>query len=601
MALPWEFLRKGKTMAKTKTKPKTNMKLRLDLVPGILLFAFLPVVVKGQLVNVTLEKFSWFQSGEYQYDFFMYAKSIVFLILAACMLLVILDQILIRNKPLAKSRIFLPLFAYGGFVILSTLLSVDKTLSLKGMWQQNESVWVLLGYIVAVCYFYQVTEGMQDIRIFLTAFGIGAVVQGILGFFQFIGKDLFATAPGRKLLTIGLDGTTGKQLNFLTQGSSESVYLASYTANYAAVYLLMAFPVVLLLAWMAEKMLVRVLWLILAAVLLLCLYGSGSKTAIGGAVVLVLTSVLIFIRDGKKRLVSVGICAVVVVAGLVTYANIRGGFFPEKETYALQNLVPGENGVTLKFNDKTYELCPVSSEAGDSLTIYDEDKKKIPAYWDMEQQCFVAQDEALKELKFDSYTDAGTQNLLMQYQDITWEFVKANGSPQFVYINFYRRGDEIRTADSVLKGYEKLFTGRGYIWGRTIPLLKDHILVGSGPDTFVEEFPQQDYIMKANTGRWMLEQIPSKAHSLYLQSALQTGILSLLCLLVFWGSYMISSVRSLKERNNSSFFAVDAAILLSVTVFLFMGLMNDSNLAVSPLFWGLLGLGCAMKKTDFSR
>nr|WP_296054117.1 hypothetical protein [uncultured Blautia sp.] len=42
-------------------------------------------------------------------------------------------------------------------------------------------------------------------------------------------------------------------------------------------------------------------------------------------------------------------------------------------------------------------------------------------------------------------------------------------------------------------------------------------------------------------------------------------------------------------------------ILLSVTAFLFMGLMNDSNLAVSPLFWGMLGLGCAMKKTDFSR
>lgn len=74
----------------------------------------------------------------------------------------------------------------------------------------------------------------------------------------------------------------------------------------------------------------------------------------------------------------------------------------------------------------------------------------------------------------------------------------------FVYINFYKRGDEIQTADSVLKGYEKLFTGRGYIWGRAIPLLKEHILVGSGPDTFVEEFPQQDYVMKANTGRWML-------------------------------------------------------------------------------------------------
>lgn len=51
----------------------------------------------------------------------------------------------------------------------------------------------------------------------------------------------------------------------------------------------------------------------------------------------------------------------------------------------------------------------------------------------------------------------------------------------------------------------------------------------------------------------MLEQIPSKAHSLYLQSALQTGILSLLCLLIFWGSYAVSSVRSLKQKKDSSF------------------------------------------------
>lgn len=601
MALPWEFLRKGKTMAKTKTKPKTNSKLRPDLIPGILLFALLPVVVKGQIVKVSLGKFPWFQSGDYQYDFFMYAKSIVFLILVACMILLLLDRLLIRNQPLRSSRIFLPLLVYGVFVILSTLLSVDKTLSLKGMWQQNESMWVLLGYLVVVYYFYQVTESRKDVRFFLTAFGIGAVLQGILGFCQFIGKDLFATAAGRKLLTLGMDGITAKQLNFLTQGSDETVYLASYTANYAAVYLLIALPVILLLAWMADRMWIRILWLILGAVLTLCLYGSGTKTAAGGAAVLILAGILIFVRDRKKRLLSVGICVVLGVAGTLVYGSVHGGLFSEKETYALQNLIPGEDDVTLKFNDRTYRLCPVSDEAGDSLRIYDETDRELPVYWDMDQQCFLAREEALADLKFDSYMDGGTQYLLMQYQEITWEFVKANGSPQFVYINFYKRGDEIKEADCVLKGYEKVFSGRGYIWGRTIPLLGEHILVGSGPDTFVEEFPQQDYIMKANTGRWMLEQIPSKAHSLYLQSAVQTGILSLVCLMIFWGSYIVTTVRSLKQKQDRESLVMEAGILLSVTAFLFMGLMNDSNLAVSPLFWGLLGLGCAMKKTEFSR
>ena len=40
-------------------------------------------------------------------------------------------------------------------------------------------------------------------------------------------------------------------------------------------------------------------------------------------------------------------------------------------------------------------------------------------------------------------------------------------------------------------------------------------------------------------------------------------------------------------------------ILLSVTGFLLMGLANDSNLAVSPLFWCILGMGIAMETETF--
>ena len=107
--------------------------------------------------------------------------------------------------------------------------------------------------------------------------------------------------------------------------------------------------------------------------------------------------------------------------------------------------------------------------------------------------------------------------------------------------------------------------------------------------------------MKANTGRFMLEQIPSKAHSLYLQSALQTGMLSLICLLSFWGIYLVTALRNLRQKKDREILVMEAGIFLSVLAFLFMGLMNDSNLAVSPLFWSLTGIGCAMQKTDFSQ
>ena len=90
---------------------------------------------------------------------------------------------------------------------------------------------------------------------------------------------------------------------------------------------------------------------------------------------------------------------------------------------------------------------------------------------------------------------------------------------------------------AVWKGHEKALSGRGYIWGRTIPLILKHLIWGSGPDTFAAEFPQTDYVMKANTGAGMYQQLPTKAHSLYLQTALQTGVLSLLCLIkTFFGN-----------------------------------------------------------------
>ena len=65
-----------------KTKKKH---LRSDLLPVILMTGVLPLVVKGQKVGVTLGKYSWFPDGSFQYDFFIYWKSILFLLLVGWM------------------------------------------------------------------------------------------------------------------------------------------------------------------------------------------------------------------------------------------------------------------------------------------------------------------------------------------------------------------------------------------------------------------------------------------------------------------------------------------------------------------------------------
>ena len=186
----------------------------------------------------------------------------------------------------------------------------------------------------------------------------------------------------------------------------------------------------------------------------------------------------------------------------------------------------------------------------------------------------------------------------MKNQEITWNFYKRPDSDRYVYINQYSKEDTIQNAAAVWKGHEKALSGRGYIWGRTIPLILKHLIWGSGPDTFAAEFPQTDYVMKANTGAGMYQQLPTKAHSLYLQTALQTGVLSLLCLMFFWGRYLFCFIKTFFGNENKAAGRIKLAVFLCIAGFLFMGFLNDSNLAVSPVFWCLLGTGIAVEKIN---
>ena len=85
---------------------KKNKKIQWDLLPGMFMMIFLPLVAKGQKVQVDLGKYSWFPDGDFQYDFFMYWKSIVFLILTAGMILVLIDRCVIRGFFCKTMEIF---------------------------------------------------------------------------------------------------------------------------------------------------------------------------------------------------------------------------------------------------------------------------------------------------------------------------------------------------------------------------------------------------------------------------------------------------------------------------------------------------------------
>ena len=220
----------------------------------------------------------------------------------------------------------------------------------------------------------------------------------------------------------------------------------------------------------------------------------------------------------------------------------------------------------------------------------------LPTIWLENQQCWKITEKPFRKCEFTITEQDGIYILCMRKSGADWNFAKKGIDGTYGYVTRFGKINTIEEAPAVLKGYERALSGRGYIWGRTIPLLPKHLLLGSGPDTFILEFPQNDYVKRYNTSSSMYQEIPSKAHNMYLQTAVQTGVLSLICLLLFWGFYLKESICIYWIQKKKDYIGI--ACCFSVTGYLIMGVMNDSNLATAPLFWTILGLGWAVNHCE---
>jgi len=182
-----------------------------------------------------------------------------------------------------------------------------------------------------------------------------------------------------------------------------------------------------------------------------------------------------------------------------------------------------------------------------------------------------------------------------------WVFKLGNGYVSFV--NTFGKATGLKPAPAIgFKNKGNFGSGRGYIWSRTLPLIKDTLLLGHGADTFCIFFPQNDYVGKYNAGL-PPEIIVDKPHNMYLQMAVNTGLISLAAFLALLGLYFAQSFKLYHRRNYSEFMEfAGAGIFLGILGFAFSGLFNDSSVSVMPMFYGLLGTGMAinivLKRSD---
>jgi hypothetical protein len=135
-------------------------------------------------------------------------------------------------------------------------------------------------------------------------------------------------------------------------------------------------------------------------------------------------------------------------------------------------------------------------------------------------------------------------------------------------------------------------SGRGYIFSRSFPLLPRYWFIGSGPDSFVNVFPQYDVIGKMQS-LGDPNQVNDKAHNLYMQTWITKGGIAALALMFLFGHYLLTTFLSLVRGKAASRFiyGLQLGLLASVGAFCAASMGTDSTIGSTGVFFVLLGLG----------
>ncbi len=169
---------------------------------------------------------------------------------------------------------------------------------------------------------------------------------------------------------------------------------------------------------------------------------------------------------------------------------------------------------------------------------------------------------------------------------------------KMIHYRTSERFDPVNADHIGFEGKEKLGSSRGYIWSRTLPLLKNCLLTGYGADTFTYVFPQNDVLAKyysyADFGEGFYVTV-DKPHNMYLQIFYGNGLIALIAFLAICVFYLVDCFRLYAlRREYRPEQIMGAAVMLGVVGYLAAGMFNDSVVHVAPVFWILLGVGAAL-------
>ena len=602
--------KKSAAPAKTSGKSAKQLKLGIALVlPLILVLGVIPLIVHMQLVPISADVQPFWKEN-HATDFFSYYKSRLLILTAIYMVCAfayyksqgLKDTI---HKDKSMYLYFGATAVFALFAIVSTLFAQYKSVALWGAPERCEGLGMILIYVMIMLYAMWAYIHKPEFRYIVLPLGVLTAITTFLGVFQFFGHDLFTTEFGQVFIIPAVYRAQGTLQLLFERGK---IYGTMYHYNYMGSFGAMMVPLFLVLSLFLKERNQRIFCGIMTVLSLFLLLGSTSRAGIIGLVVAAVCFVIFFgkklLQHAKFTIASVAALLVLVLGVNIVTDGLALARIPsllnDMKAIVSSNDIDYHDEIPVRNIDLQADYTTFTFQDGSALTVQ-KNAQGAPVFITSDGQMLVAPSEnatvypANQKLELQYAEKDGVRTpFLGLYIGNDIEFILGLFDDEFSFVDSRMNRIEYVEAPYIgFEGKERLGSARGYIWSRSLPMLFDHMIIGTGPDTYFAEFPQGDYLAKLyayDTAQMLVD----KPHNLYLQIGIQQGGIALIAFLVLTGAYLIESFRLYALRKEySAQDAVGAALALAIIGYLGAGFFNDSIVSVAPIFWALLGVGIA--------
>lgn len=594
-------------------------------IPLVLLLGFVPLIMRMLVINPTDETVVDALNTTEIIDIYSNFKATAIVILCVAMLIMLF---LVFDKQKLKFDKTIKWYLIGGglfigITFIATILSEHSSTAWWGMPDRAE------GFVMTACYMLMMGYTLYSLRDYrnytyiIGVLGFLVIISTVIGVFQYFGYDLFTKVDFFKNLILSAEA---KEQGVSVASSFESgkVFGTMFHYNYMGSFGAMMVPFFLTLTFFIRNKWQKLFCGVISLCAMFLLFGSTSRAGFIGLVLAILVGLIIFGKQIIKKWKFTLPILIALVAVLFGFNFMTGGTIFSRIPTLISESIGLFSGSDESFDYKDYiPVREIVHEDGkekivfQTESLYIENEDNNPIFKDEQgnkieytlsvtgtisdlKTVYTTQDERFSQVAFSYAKLSGIEEgveppvvLEMIYNGLnTFNFMLDSEKGVVLADSCPLQEMEIDYPETIgFKGKEKLGSARGYIWSRSLPMMKETLLVGNGPDTYALEFPQNDLL-----GKWWAYDTPNmivdKVHNLYMAIFINNGGLALLGFLIMLGAYLIQSFKLYALKGyyeNKEILGI--ATTLAVVGYLGAGVFNDSIVSVAPIFWILLGAG----------